>query len=136
MNIYEQLIRDEGLRLKPYRDTMGKLTIGVGRNLDGPGITEAEAQQLLVNDVAVVEEAVRRTLPWTAQLSPTRQAVLINMGFNLGVGGLLRFRLMLDALKDGNYHLAAREMLSSLWATQVGVRARRLAAQLEFDQWQ
>lgn len=43
----EELIRDEGLRLKPYRDTVGKLTIGVGRNLDDVGITKDEAMHLL-----------------------------------------------------------------------------------------
>ncbi|MDY0127369.1 MAG: hypothetical protein RBR69_04500 [Candidatus Cloacimonadaceae bacterium] len=41
--IKEQLVRHEGLRLKPYRCTAGKLTIGIGRNLNDCGITQSEA---------------------------------------------------------------------------------------------
>lgn len=91
---------------------------------------------LLANDVAVVEKALSLTLPWTDTLDPVRRAVLVNMGFNLGVGGLLKFTRTLAALEEGDYAKAARLMLDSKWATQVGARARRLAAQMEYGQWQ
>lgn len=135
LDIVDQLIRDEGLKLKPYRDTIGKLTIGVGRNLDDKGITEGEALVLLVNDIHQVEAALRAALPWTSELDPTRLAVLLNMGFNMGVGKLLKFPRFLAFLKSREYAGAAREMLDSKWAPQVGVRARRLAAQMEYGQW-
>ena len=49
----EELMDDEGLCLRPYRDTEGKLTIGVGRNLErgGGGISEEEADYLIENDI-------------------------------------------------------------------------------------
>lgn len=47
------LIRHDGLRLKPYRDTRNKLTIGVGRNLDDVGITREEALMLPNNEIAM-----------------------------------------------------------------------------------
>jgi lysozyme len=51
MDLIEQLRRDEGVRLHPYTDTVGKLTIGVGRNLADMGISDAEATVLLQNDI-------------------------------------------------------------------------------------
>lgn len=125
-SIEEQLVLHEGLRLKPYRDTVGKLTIGVGRNLDDVGITRAEALFLLRNDVEEVRTQLER-YPWYTQLDPVRQKVLIDMAFNLGIGGLMQFRKMLAALEAGDYGKTADEMLDSKWARQVGKRAQRLA---------
>jgi len=123
-----ELTRDEGLRLKPYRCTAGKLTIGVGRNLEDSGISEDEAGYLLRNDIARIESELDDHLPWWRDLrSDARQRVLANMAFNLGIGGLLKFQRMLVAAKNGNYEIAANEMLGSLWARQVGNRATRLA---------
>jgi lysozyme len=126
-DLLEDLRRDEGLRLKPYRCTAGKLTIGYGRNLDDKGITEAEAEDLLRDDVAGVFAELDRALPWWRDLSPTRQRGLANMAFNLGVPGLLKFRLMIGALKRSDYQEASRQALDSQWAGQVGDRAKRIA---------
>jgi len=54
------------LRLKPYRDSVGKLTIGVGRNLDDVGISAEEADVLLANDIAKAQAELKQALPWTA----------------------------------------------------------------------
>lgn len=136
MDIYEQLLRDEGIRLKPYKDTVGKLTIGIGRNLDDKGISEDEANYMLANDVKEVEDGLRAALPWFSGLDDARQGVLINMGFNLGVQGLLGFHNTLTYIQQGNWSFAAVEMLDSKWAKQVGARAQRLAEQLESGEWQ
>jgi len=121
------LIRHEGLKLKPYKDTVGKLTIGVGRNLDDRGITEDEALYMLDNDIRILEEELDRVLPWWRELDDVRQEVLLNMAFNLGVPKLLRFENFLRALREGNYAQASEEMLNSLWRQQVGRRAKELA---------
>lgn len=121
------LKRDEGLRLKPYRDTVGKLTIGIGRNLDDVGISEAEAEYLLQQDIDRTMAEMDRLMPWWRGLDDTRKRVLINMGFNLGVPGLIKFKNTLAAVKGGRYADAARGMLASKWARQVGDRALRLA---------
>lgn len=125
--LLDELVRDEGLRLKPYKDTVGKLTIGVGRNLDDVGISEAEAKHLLENDVARTVAALDRALPWWATLDEVRQRVVLNLAFNMGVGKLLEFKNTLAAMQAGNYVGAANGMLASKWATQVGARAKRLA---------
>lgn len=125
----------EGLRLKPYRDTVGKLTIGYGRNLDDRGITREEADTLLLNDAYDAwEEAERLVRAWPA-LDEVRRAVLAEMVFNLGAARLLGFRLMLAAVNDGRYTDAANEMRSSLWATQVGQRAETLAKRMATGSW-
>lgn len=129
--VINDLIRDEGIRLKPYRDTVGKLTIGVGRNLDDNGISMGEAMTMLYNDVAAVESEVRTAFPWFTELSPGRQRVIINMCFNLGLPKLLGFRNTLAAIERGDYAAAAAGMLDSKWASQVGDRAKRLANLME-----
>lgn len=148
--LVDELVRDEGLRLKAYRCTGGYMTIGVGRNLDMVGISEAEqrslgitretclragitrlqAQTLLINDIERVERELDRNLAWWRDLSDARQRVLINMCFNLGVRGLLEFRRMLRAAHAGHYEVAASEMGRSLWARQVGRRCKRLQAMM------
>ena len=123
----EQLIRHEDLRLKPYRDTAGKLTIGCGRNLDDVGISREEAFLLLDNDILRAQTGVIRELPWSVELDRPRFEVLVNMAFNMGVGGLLGFKKFLAALREGHLEAAAKEMLDSLWSQQVGRRADELA---------
>lgn len=128
--VAEQLLADEGLRLKPYRCTAGRLTIGVGRNLEDRGITRAEALLLLDNDIADCAGQLAQRLPWFAAAPEAVQEVLVNMAFNLGVGGLLEFRTSLGHLQACRYAEAAGSMLASKWARQVGKRAERLAAQV------
>lgn len=130
-NLIDQLIRHEGLRLKPYKDTMGKLTIGVGRNLDDVGISEQEAKMLLLNDIERAKSDCMKNLPFFSKLSETRQNVLINMCFNMGIGGLLKFKNTLKAIEEGRYNDAAQGMRDSLWAKQVKGRAEELAKQME-----
>jgi len=125
--LYKTLIRHEGLRLKPYRDTVGKLTIGVGRNLDDVGISHREALILLHHDIVKVRQQVRRAFPWFARLNTARQHVILNMVFNLGLPRFRRFRKAIAAIKTKRWVDAAREMLDSRWARQVKGRARELA---------
>ena len=131
-----QLIRHEGLRLKPYRDSVGKLTIGVGRNLDDIGITHKEALYLLENDIKRVESDLNRAIPYWRNHGDVRAAVLVNMCFNLGITRLLGFRKFLAAFDRGDFQTAADEMLDSKWAKQVGHRAVELANQMRTGKWQ
>ena len=132
----EALLRlHEGERLKPYTDTTGHLTIGVGRNLTDMGITAAESEMLLRTDVARTREAVCRAWPWVEQLDPVRQAVVLDMAFNLGVKGLSQFKRTLGLLRNGRWEAAADAMLDSLWAQQVGGRAQRLAQMVRTMTW-
>lgn len=122
-----QLRLHEGERLKPYRCTAGKLTIGIGRNLEDRGITAEESAYLLGNDITGFYAALLRELPWVAHLDDVRQRVLLDMAFNMGIGGLLTFKNTLATIKAGDYEKAAGMMLESRWAEQVGQRADRLS---------
>jgi lysozyme len=122
----QDLIADEGLRLKPYTDTTGNLTIGVGRNLNAEGITQEEALYLLNNDIQRVEQELA-PVPNFSQLSDPRQRVIIQMTFNLGLAGVMEFKEMWSAIQAQDWNGAANAMLDSLWAKEVGQRAVRLA---------
>lgn len=132
-NIIDQLKRDEGVRRFPYKDSVGKLTIGVGRNLDDVGIFEEEIELMLSNDVKAAFAKLQRSYSWFITLDEVRQGVLINMTFNMGSLG--QFPKMLACVESGDYSGAASEMLDSLWATQVGDRATRLSEQMKTGVW-
>ena len=130
-NLLEQLKRHEGLRLKPYKCTAGKLTIGYGRNIEDKGISKVEAEDLLYHDIKETERELRKKLPLLMdELNTTRSEVLVNMAFNMGVHGLLKFKKMIKALDDNDYDEACRQMMDSRWAVQVGKRAVELAEQM------
>ena len=133
--LIEQLKRHEGVELKPYRDTEGLLTVGVGRNLDHNGIRMVEADFMLMNDIKdCMEEA--QTYHWYKDLSPARKAVIINMLFNLGKPRFDKFIKFQSALAEGLYDKASTEMLDSRWAKQVGKRAVELSIQMQKDKFQ
>ncbi len=117
---------DEGLRLQPYKDTVGQVTIGYGRNLSDKGISQLEADYLLENDLEDVL-AICATYPWFAGLSPARQIVIASMVFNMGPYRFSLFKNMIAALQRMDYETAADEMLASRWVGQVKDRASRLA---------
>lgn len=131
----EQLMRHEGLRLRMYRDTVGKLTIGYGRNLEDRGISEHEAAYLLSGDIQDATLGLIGQYPWFLDLDPVRQAVLINMAFNMGLTTLAGFSRTLAAVARADYADAADRMLQSKWATQVGARAVELAEQMRSGAW-
>ena len=125
-----QIVRHEGLKLKPYRCSANKLTIGVGRNLEDVGITEDEAYMLLEKDIDRAAYGLGSVFPVVKGLEPARYFALINMTFNLGLNGINKFKNMWRALDDYDYDRAADEMLDSKWARQVGNRANELAEQM------
>ena len=129
--LHEMLIRHEGLRLKPYRDTVGKLTIGIGRNLDDVGITREEAMTLLNHDIAKVQREVQKAFPWYSGLNGVRKNVVSKMVFNKGLPRFRQFRKAIAAIKANQWDEAAKQMLESRWARQVGRRARELARMMK-----
>lgn len=129
MNDVQQWIkRCEALRLQIYIDTTGNPTIGWGRNLR-KGISVDEAELMFQNDF---KETLAELEPceWYTSLPYGVKTAIINMNFNLGIHKLLQFKRMIAALTDKNYTLAAQEALNSLWATQVGQRAKDVAVMI------
>ena len=120
------IIKHEGIRLKPYIDTTGHITIGIGRNLTDNGISYDEALYLLRNDLTRAIDELSH-FEWYSTLDINRAIALVDMNFNLGLSRFLTFKKMIEALKQHDYETAAREMLDSRWAKQVGKRAEELA---------
>jgi lysozyme len=134
-----QLRRHEGEVLYAYQDHLGFWTIGIGRLIDkrkNGGISKDEAEYLLSNDVAKVLRELTARLPWFDKLSEPRRAVLLNMGFQLGIGGLMGFSRTLGLIEAGNYAEAADQMLQSKWAQQTPKRAGEMAEQMRTGKWQ
>jgi len=131
--VREQLKRHEGVKRFSYVDTVGKTTVGCGRNLADKGLSPAEIDFLLTNDITDAEDDARRLLSDSLfdALADNRKTVMVNMAFNLGYARLSRFTAMIGALKAGRYQDAAREMRNSAWATQVKARAEELAKLME-----
>jgi len=121
------LIADEGLRLNPYKCTGDKWTIGVGRNLEAKGISEAEAMFMLENDIKEAKDGVQRLIRSFDLLSDDRKIVLVSMVFQMGENGVSKFINMLAAIEIEDFDIAAAEMLDSRWATQTPNRALRLS---------
>lgn len=138
-----ELERDEDVRLEPYDDATGKelrpgdklignLTIGTGRNLTGVGISKEENDIFLANDINErVLPALNKFLPWWVKLNDIQQRVLSNMIFNMGIKRVLDFQIMLGRLQANDLNGAAEAMLDSLWAKQVGDRAKRMAEMMK-----
>lgn len=126
MSLRDDLIRHEALRLKPYEDSEGILTIGVGRNLEDRGISRDEAMQMLDNDIELVLDECR-DFPWFEGLSQTRKDVVANMVFNLGINRFKKFSKTIAYIEMGQFDAAAVEMLDSKWARQVKGRATELS---------
>lgn len=138
-NLEEQLRRDEGERLTAYQDSLGYWTIGIGRLIDarkGGGLTREESTYLLRNDIRSKSVEMYQKIPWAQELSEPRQGVLLNMAFQMGVAGLLGFKVTLGMIRQGRYDEAARGMLNSKWATQTPERANRLSRQMRSGEWQ
>jgi lysozyme len=129
----DQLSRHEGLSLKPYLDTVGKWTIGIGHNLSDKGISEKIAFSLLDEDIQDAFDYIDHNFSWFPALDEVRQRVIADMVFNLGPK-IKQFKTMLAAIEAKDWKRASESMLNSLWARQVGQRALTLAKMMETGQ--
>jgi lysozyme len=128
------LVKREGYRQHPYKDTRGVNTIGFGRNLDDVGVSITEALGLLDNDMFTHYSYCLHSFDFFPKLSENRQIVLVDMSYNLGHKNLEGFHSMIAALESGDYEKAADEMLNSEWAKQVkDERADELANIMRTD---
>lgn len=138
----QRLVMHEGCRLQPYYCTRGKQTIGVGRNLDDNplteeerrvcgdwehGITKQSAFYLLRNDIKRCEKECRKEIAFYELLDDERQYALLDMVFQLGIGGVKKFKKMLMAMACGYWEDASKECLNSKYAQQTPKRAKRIA---------
>lgn len=142
---HEGAVLDSDKMHVAYVCPAGALTIGYGHNLDANPIlglsgasrlTEGEAISLLKQDCAKLASRLDMFIPWWRNLASPRQAVILDMAYNMGVSGVLGFRRMLEAVQNQDWESARGEMLNSRWARQVGRRAPELAMQMLTGEWQ
>ena len=141
----------EGCSLTPYKCPAGKLTIGIGHNVeDNPltaeelrvvgdwkhGITREAAHYLCRNDIERCIADLKKNLKWFEGLDKERKYALIDLCFNLGINKLLTFKKTLASIACGNYRTAAEQLLQSKYASQVGKRAKRIAILIETGRWE
>jgi len=125
--IEDLLIKEEGYRQFPYRCTAGKLTIGIGFNLDDVGLSREESLMILQSRVEKLTTTLVKNYTWFEGLNEARQAAIISMVYQLGYHGFSKFVRTHEALDAGNYDKAAEYMLESQWAKQTPARAKRAA---------
>ena len=147
----DRLKKHEGMILMPYYCPAGKLTIGVGRNLeDNPlteeerracgdymkGITPCQADMLLRNDIDRCKEELAKHFDFYKELDNERKYALLDMCFQLGIYGLKKFRNMIKYMKRNNFEMAAFECLHSKYAAQTPKRAKRIATLIKTGKWE
>ena len=122
-----RLILDEGLRLFAYRCPAGKLTIGIGRNLDDRGITKDEAIYLAKNDIRIAQRTAGKLINDFDGLSDNQKIAIVSMAFQLGETRFSKFKKTIAAINAKDFETAAVEMLNSKWAKQTPERANQLS---------
>jgi len=134
---------DEGVRAFPYdcgsglpvRGAVGKITIGIGHNLEAQALPQSIIEQLFEHDLAQTIETAKSVVPNYHALSETRQLAIVNLIFNLGGGGFAKFKNCIAALERKDFAAAASHLRKSLWYSQVKSRAERVCKMIEFDYW-
>lgn len=138
-DIESQLREDEGEVLHEYKDHLGFSSIGIGILIDkrkGGGLLPEESSFIFQNRMRILKDRIRKALPWFDELDEVRQGVLLNMAYQMGVDGLLKFKATLSHVKARQWTAASVGMLDSLWAKQTPERAERLATQMRLGFWQ
>ena len=127
MSTLEYIKSNEGLRLKPYKCSAGKTSIGYGRNIEDNGVSEDEAEYMLHNDITRCVDDLYSIFPYFQALEFDQQTALTDMMFNLGKTRFLKFKKMIQAVKDNDFGEAAKQILDSRYAKQLPKRAKRNA---------
>ena len=151
--IRELIALGEGCRDTVYQDSLGIPTIGIGCNLQDkrqPGShkiygdrlrcadpwrfipTKDQIDEIFSSSLSNVKKNVDLFSSYES-LSPLRQAILIDMIFNLGPGRLAKFKKFRQAVESGDFTAAANEMKNSRWFYQVGQRGQRDVYIMEHD---
>ena len=128
--IKDMLIKHEGLVCNTYKCSEGKLTIGVGRNLEANGISEDEALYMLDNDIERVKESLDKSFKMWRCMPKRARMVCIDMTFQMGITGFLGFRKTIALMQMGMWLEASEEIFDSKYAIQTPNRAAFNSRQL------
>ena len=149
-DLYSQIKGHEGYFNKMYIDESGKKpvrTIGIGFNLEeennqdflrsididpeevfeGKELSDKEIRQMYNHSLRIAYKDAKDFLPGLTSYPRDVQKAIIDMSFNLGRNKLFKFKKTREALEKKDYNEASKEMMDSLWATQVKGRAKKLS---------
>jgi lysozyme len=127
-NLVENIKKSEGFVGDVYKDSLDIDTVGYGTKMP---ISKAEAELLLEHRLDAKITKLLKVKPFVANLSKERQEVLYEMSYQLGIGGLLKFKNMWRAVETLDFQRASTEMLDSKWAQQTPTRANKLALKMK-----
>jgi lysozyme len=108
--VENMLILNEGVSNQLYRCTANKPTIGVGHNLEDNKLSDRAILTILDDDIQAVSKELHHRLSWLQSADPKVYIVLVDMGFNLGVPRLMKFKRMLKYLENKDYFKASQEL--------------------------
>ena len=160
--IINMLKTHEGYRMKVYKCTAGKRTIGYGWNLDSKKMNKATindfnhiqnnirlliplwksgqsqmpldlAEKILIAQAKQAKKEAQNSIKKFESLCSNRQDVLIDMCFNLGITRFKKFKQFIKAINNKDYQEAKKQMQDSRWYHQVGKRAKSLCLMMEQD---
>jgi lysozyme len=148
--LIERLEFHEGYRANKYICTGGKTTQGIGHNLDNNPLNETEkiiikdlnhwtkpeARFVLSNDIEKCKLLLNNMVRGFNKLDDERQYALVDMCFQLGINGLLKFKKMLKAIEVGDFEEASKQCLDSSYAKQTPSRANRIARLIKTGVWE
>lgn len=133
----------EGDKLRVYDDATGlpivkgsvvkgNPTIGRGRNLADPGISQQEDDEMFANDITRVQRELDVAMPWWENLNPARQLALAELAFNIGTDKLKSaWPRTMSFLASGQYISAANEVINNkIWVDQVGLERAKYVSTL------
>ena len=143
-----------GLIEKPYRDSRGLWTIGIGFNLEDPNannvlaqagikskakdiisgkvkLSPQQLQRLFNHSLEIAFNDARKFLPNFDELPSEKKMVVVDMAYNMGYPVLSQFKRFQKALINKDYNEAKKEMKNSRWYNQVKSRGEELVEMME-----
>jgi lysozyme len=126
-SLVERICENEGFKAKPYKCTEGVLTIGHGITY----LTKEESEHIVAGRVSYKHLNLLQTLDWYEELPPNVQGVILEMCFQIGTNGMLKFKKMIANMKNKDWKAASDEMKDSKWYRQTKNRCERLAKIVE-----
>jgi lysozyme len=125
---YSFLVTFEGKRSLPYKDSLGKLTVGVGHLMKATDkvrhYSEAEIQKMFAADLENAKQIATSMFPNFRTLHKQVKLILVSLSFNLGKSGLGKFKKFVTSINDNNFKAASSHLRDSLWFRQTGKRAK------------
>ena len=126
-NLIENIKESEGFVEHVYNDSLGIPTIGYGFAIKDLILDEDIAEEILLRKVKALALRVQNKFDWFNIAPDIIKEVVIEMCYQLGLGGFSKFKKTISYLEKENYQAASVEMLDSKWAKQTPNRAIKLS---------